>query len=301
MKNIIRMKRISAALAALVLVCTALPAQSVDWQKKYERQVKAVGLSGVGVETILDSWGAADSSSVDYLAARYAFWFDKSHSLVVEAHDSPRYLGMEPMLELSDSSKSNKVWYYQVDSFDDELFGRALRYLDKAAAAMPAELEYRVWKVSALMLYEKESPDMTLGLILSLIDEDRSTGQKWLYQGEEQDRDFFDGLIQEFCWNLFNLGTPQAREAFLKVSEKMLSYDRKSPVFMANVGSYLMSVKEYKKALKQFDKVLKLDPDNDTAIRNCVTIARILRDDKLKSKYNPMLSRLSSGGTAASY
>ena len=301
MKNIIRMKRISAALAALVLVCTALPAQSVDWQKKYERQVKAVGLSGVGVETILDSWGAADSSSVDYLAARYAFWFDKSHSLVVEAHDSPRYLGMEPMLELSDSSKSNTVWYYQVDSFDDELFGRALRYLDKAAAAMPAELEYRVWKVSALMLYEKESPDMTLGLILSLIDEDRSTGQKWLYQGEEQDRDFFDGLIQEFCWNLFNLGTPQAREAFLKVSEKMLSYDRKSPVFMANVGSYLMSVKEYKKAMKQFDKVLKLDPDNDTAIRNCVTIARILRDDKLKSKYNPMLSRLSSGGTAASY
>lgn len=301
MKNIIRMKRISAALAALVLVCTALPAQSVDWQKKYERQVKAVGLSGVGVETILDSWGAADSSSVDYLAARYAFWFDKSHSLVVEAHDSPRYLGMEPMLELSDSSKSNTVWYYQVDSFDDELFGRALRYLDKAAAAMPAELEYRVWKVSALMLYEKESPDMTLGLILSLIDEDRSTGQKWLYQGEEQDRDFFDGLIQEFCWNLFNLGTPQAREAFLKVSEKMLSYDRKSPVFIANVGSYLMSVKEYKKALKQFDKVLKLDPDNDTAIRNCVTIARILRDDKLKSKYNPMLSRLSSGGTAASY
>lgn len=301
MKNIIRMKRISAALAALVLVCTALPAQSVDWQKKYERQVKAVGLSGVGVETILDSWGAADSSSVDYLAARYAFWFDKSHSLVVEPHDSPRYLGMEPMLELSDSSKSNTVWYYQVDSFDDELFGRALRYLDKAAAAMPAELEYRVWKVSALMLYEKESPDMTLGLILSLIDEDRSTGQKWLYQGEEQDRDFFDGLIQEFCWNLFNLGTPQAREAFLKVSEKMLSYDRKSPVFMANVGSYLMSVKEYKKALKQFDKVLKLDPDNDTAIRNCVTIARILRDDKLKSRYNPMLSRLSSGGTAASY
>lgn len=301
MKNIIRMKRISAALAALVLVCTALPAQSVDWQKKYERQVKAVGLSGVGVETILDSWGAADSSSVDYLAARYAFWFDKSHSLVVEAQDSPRYLGMEPMFELSDSSKSNTVWYYQVDSFDDELFGRALRYLDKAAAAMPAELEYRVWKVSALMLYEKESPDMTLGLILSLIDEDRSTGQKWLYQGEEQDRDFFDGLIQEFCWNLFNLGTPQAREAFLKVSEKMLSYDRKSPVFMANVGSYLMSVKEYKKALKQFDKVLKLDPDNDTAIRNCVTIARILRDDKLKSKYNPMLSRLSSGGTAASY
>lgn len=301
MKNIIRMKRISAALAALVLVCTALPAQSVDWQKKYERQVKAVGLSGVGVETILDSWGAADSSSVDYLAARYAFWFDKSHSLVVEAHDSPRYLGMEPMFELSDSSKSNTVWYYQVDSFDDELFGRALRYLDKAAAAMPAELEYRVWKVSALMLYEKESPDMTLGLILSLIDEDRSTGQKWLYQGEEQDRDFFDGLIQEFCWNLFNLGTPQAREAFLKVSEKMLSYDRKSPVFMVNVGSYLMSVKEYKKALKQFDKVLKLDPDNDTAIRNCVTIARILRDDKLKSKYNPMLSRLSSGGTAASY
>ena len=301
MKNIIRMKRISAALAALVLVCTALPAQSVDWQKKYERQVKAVGLSGVGVETILDSWGAADSSSVDYLAARYAFWFDKSHSLVVEAHDSPRYLGMEPIFELSDSSKSNTVWYYQVDSFDDELFGRALRYLDKAAAAMPAELEYRVWKVSALMLYEKESPDMTLGLILSLIDEDRSTGQKWLYQGEEQDRDFFDGLIQEFCWNLFNLGTPQAREAFLKVSEKMLSYDRKSPVFMANVGSYLMSVKEYKKALKQFDKVLKLDPDNDTAIRNCVTIARILRDDKLKSKYNPMLSRLSSGGTAASY
>lgn len=295
------MKRFNAVVAVLVLACTVAAAQSEDWQKKYARQVKAVGFSGVGVETILDNWGAADSSSVDYLAARYAFWYDKSHSQVVEPHDTPRYLGLEPVLELSDSSKTTTVWYYQVDQFDDLQFGRALRYLDKLAATVPAELQYRVWKISALMLYEKESPDMALSSILALIEEDRSNRQKWIWEGSVVDGEFFDGLIQEFCWNLFNIGSPAAREAFLEVSRKMLSYDKNSVLFMANVGSYLMSVKEYKKALKQFDKVLKLDPDNDTAIRNCVTIARILRDDKLKQKYNPMLSRLSSDGTTASY
>ena len=50
-----------------------------------------------------------------------------------------------------------------------------------------------------------------------------------------------------------------------------------------------MARKDSKSALKYYNKVLKKAPDDITAIRNCVVLARNAKDVKLEKKYLPML------------
>ena len=60
---------------------------------------------------------------------------------------------------------------------------------------------------------------------------------------------------------------------------------------MSNLGSYHMLAKrDFKTAIKYYDKVLKKHPDNYTAIKNSVLAARMLGNVKLEKKYLRMLA-----------
>lgn len=288
------MKRIILSFLLTGFFCLPLAAQEVNWLEKYQKQVAAVGLAGPGVDAVLNRWAKADSSDANFIRASYVYYFAKSHSLEVVANTSAHYLGREPVFSLPDTSRKVTTYYYQIDRYAEEPFGRAMTYLDKMIASDRNALELRVEKISDLILYEGESPDMALTQLLSLVDEDRGGKRSWTYEGAPQDRAFFDGVIQEFCANLFQLGTPQARSAFLSLSEKMLSYDKNAVPFISNQGSYYMSIKEYKKALKYFDKAIKLEPDAYNAVKNATSIALVLKDVKLQKKYLPMLVRCGS-------
>ena len=50
-----------------------------------------------------------------------------------------------------------------------------------------------------------------------------------------------------------------------------------------------MSKKDYKKALKYYNQVLKKHPDDVTAIRNSILLARAKKDVKLEKKYLAMM------------
>ena len=52
-----------------------------------------------------------------------------------------------------------------------------------------------------------------------------------------------------------------------------------------------MSKKDYKKAQKYYDQVLKKHPDDVTAIRNCILLARSKKDVKLEKKYLAMMAQ----------
>ena len=52
-----------------------------------------------------------------------------------------------------------------------------------------------------------------------------------------------------------------------------------------------MSKKDFKKALKYYNQVLKKHPDDVTAIRNCVLLARTKKDVKLEKKYLAMMAQ----------
>ena len=260
-----------------------------DFEGRYERLVARVGLSGVGVETLLDSWAAAEPDDAEMLTAKFNFWLTKGQGSEVVAKSEKRYLGLDPVIALKDSSDAD-VYYYEVLKYDDECFREAIASVDRAIAMYPERLDFRFMKANAYLSYERESPDMALANLLSLIYDFMGSKTQWTYGGESADSDFFAAAMQEYCISFYTLGTSGSYEAFRKLSEQMLRHCPDSPDFMTNMGSYHMLVKkDYKTAIKYYEKVLKKHPDNYTSIKNGVLASRRMGNVKLEKKYLRML------------
>ena len=287
------MKRILTLLVALALPLTLLAQTSQeDYLRRYNNLVGRVGIGGVGVETLLDKWAEEYPDDIQQLLARFSFCFTKAQTSKVIQLPQDRYLGREPLLPMTDSlgRKSN---YFEDIEFDDELFGQALEALDKAVALNPEKLDLRFLRIDALTAYEKGSPDMALSALKALADETYKQHPAWTHESMEKvDDEVFKAFIQDYCFTFFRLGTDSSAEAFKSLSEYMLTYSKDDPLFLDNIGSYwLVSKKDYKKAQKYYDQVLKKHPDDVTAIRNCVLLARQKKDVKMEKKYLAMMAK----------
>ena len=281
------MKRIMI-FAAAVLLPLALMAQSDKYEQRYNLLVSKLGPAGVGVETVIKSWENADSTNSNMLLAKFNYYFTKSQTNEIVMKPGKRYLGMEPVLTLKDSTGTD-IYYYQESMYDDELYGMAVKAADRAISIYPEKLDFRFLKANAYIAYEKESPDMAIAYLLSLADES-ITRKVWLYNEQPSDAKFFSEAMLDYCFSFYTIGTPAAMKAFLALSERMNQIDPKNPGFINNIGSYHLVVNEdYKTALKYYSKVLKMQPDDYTAIRNCVTIARRQKNVKMEKKYLQML------------
>ena len=287
------MKRILTFLLALALPLTLL-AQTTqeDYVRRYNNLVSRVGPAGVGVETLLDKWAEDYPDDLEQLLARFSFWFTKAQTTNVIQLSQDRYLGREPLLPMTDSlgRKSN---FFEDTTYDDESFGLALEALDKAVALNPQRLDLRLLRIDALTAYEKGSPDMALAALKALADENYRQHPAWTHDSVEKvDDEVFKAFIQDYCFTFFRLGTDSSAEAFRSLSEYMLNYSKNDPLFLDNIGSYwLVSKKDYKKAQKYYDQVLKKHPDDVTAIRNGVLLARQKKDVKLEKKYLTMMAQ----------
>ncbi len=288
------MKRLYLSLIA-VLMTAAIPAlaqSSQDFLRKYNLLVSQVGPGGVGVETLIDNWAKADQDNADMLTARFNCYLSKAQSTDILARETKRYLGQDPVLTLQDST-GTPVYYYQVLRYDDELFGEAIKAMDRAAAVYPGRLEFRFMKINAYVSYERESPDMALANLLSLVEEYGKGGNKWTFDGEKVDDVVFAQAMQEYCISFHTLATPSSYEAFRKLSEVMLDLFPAEHVFRSNIGTYHLLVrKDYKTALKYYGQVLKKVPDDYTSIANSLIAARQMNNRKLEKKYNDMLQKL---------
>ena len=285
------MKRILTFLAALALPLTLLAQTSQeDYLRRYNNLVNRVGVTGVGVETLLDKWAEEYPDDMQQLLARFSFWFNKCQTSNVIQLSQDRYLGREPILPMTDSL-GRKNNYFEDIVYDDESFGLALEALDKAVALNPNRLDLRLLRIDALTAYEKGSPDMALSALKSLVDENYRQHPAWEHEAVEKvDDEVFKALIQDYCFTFFRLGTDSSAEAFKSLSEYMLTYSKDDPLFLDNIGSYwLVSKKDYKKARKFYDQVLKKHPDDVTAIRNGMLLARTTKDVKLEKKYLTMM------------
>lgn len=261
--------------AALLLAGVLASAQtSQDYLAKYQRQVKMLGADGVGVETIIDRWEEAFPDDGDMLEARFLYNYLKAQSTDVVRKDAAKYLGEAPVLTLKDSTGTD-VNYFQETMFVDSLFARSQSAIDKAIACHPDEIRFRLDKISSLLAYEKESPDLAYAEIVKMVDQHTPSNPKWVYGGETLTDDEFVDIVQDYCSNLFKIGTPNGYELFLALSQKMNKLYPQNSSFVGNIGSYWFVGKgNYKKAQSFYKKALKLNPEDVAANRNMKLLER---------------------------
>lgn len=293
------LKRGWICLWALLLPLLAGAQTAQQYAARYATLVKNVGVAGVGVETLLDKWEAASPDDIEMLVAKFMFHYTKAQRTEAVRKDQARYLGQDPVISLKDSL-GNPVHFFQETFFDDEAFGLGLKYLDRAIQAEPLRLDLRMSRVTALVVYEKESPDMATSDLSGLIDEHFKEKPAWTYPGVENvNQEFFDLQVQDICFTFFRYASPACYAAFKSLSEHMLTYEPDNALFLDNLGSYYLACeKNDRKALKYYNKVLKKHPDDMTAISNCIVLARMSRNVKLEKKYLPMLIQHSTDENA---
>ena len=261
-----------------------------DFLRRYNNLIERVGPAGVGVETLIDRWAQAYPDDPQQLLARFSFCFTKSRTSVVIIRDTDRYLGAAPLIASTDSTGHKRNFFEDYD-YDDDLYAEANLAIDRAIQLCPLRLDYRFLKTAASLAYEKESPDITLQSLLTLIQMHYTEHPQWVYEGVDNvDDECFEAFIQQYCHQLFTIGSPTSAEAFRTISETMLRYSRDNPLFMNNLGSYQLVFKhDNKKALKLYNAVLRKYPGDLTAIRNCIILARNSHNVRLEKKYLAMM------------
>lgn len=256
-------KTIAIAFLFLTAVCSA---QS-DFLARWQRQVRNVGYGGVGVETILDAWEAAEPDNLQMMEGRVNYHFDKNRTTRVISRSTPRYLGSKPLMTMRDTSGA-PVYYYEDTVFDDEQFALCQKYIDRCIASYPYELVFRENKISTLLAYEKESPDLAYAELVSLVNLQKGR-PSWTLMGEPVDEQAFIDDIMQYCYSLYSVGSAKGYECFRNISELMLKLYPKNADFTNNLGSYhLVAAGNPKQAVKYYKKTLKLDPDNEAALKN---------------------------------
>lgn len=283
-------KIVVVVVLALVSVCVYAQDQSAVLERRYNLLVEKVGFAGIGVETVLDAWERVDSTNLNMQLGRFRYYLTKGQTISVVAKPEKKYLGLEPVLTLKDSLGKD-VYYFQEPFFDDALYGQAMKSLDKVISLAPDRLDFRFMKANTYITYEKGSPDMTLSYLSGLCDEAAARTKDWTFGQEKKGRDFFADAMQEYCYNLFLIGTPSSREAFVTLSRKLNGIFPEYLDFLNNIGSYQLMSQDYKGALKTYGKVLKKDPGNLTALQNCLLAARRMKNAKLIEKYNAQLQK----------
>ena len=277
-----------AALCMTAMMSAQTPSEK--YEQRYNMLSSQFGAAGVGVETVLDNWEKVDSTNARLLLARFDFYLTKAQSISVVKKENRRYLGMEPVLVLKDSLQRD-IYYYQETFYDDDLYGKAIKTIDKAVNLYPDRIDFRFVKANALIAYEKESPDMAMDYLKSLVAEASRRSADWIYGDEKVGKDFVEDAMQEYCYSFYSIGSDTSREAFRRISEKLSGIYPSNPEFVNNIGSYYLLKHDYKTALKYYNKVLKKHPGDMTAIQNALLAAKHMKNAKLEKKYQAMMAK----------
>lgn len=258
--------------------CLYAGAQTTEnFLKRYNVLVGRVGFAGVGVQTLLDSWGRADSTDINYMVARYNFYIDRAQKDTVVKNSLPRYLGMDPIMSLTDST-GRKLYYYQETLYDKGLFRKAMYYLDKAIEKNNVRFDLYDTKADILMGYGKADASESSAFIMKMIQRNYTGKTVWetAQVGHKVSVEEFENTIINYCYTFYKVGSPSTMEAFFNISSAMVKQKSANSAFLDNLGAYyLIRKKDYKKAAKMYRQALKMNPDDKIAIKNLELVSSL--------------------------
>lgn len=272
---------------ALTLIAASLQLQAQDnstFKTRYNRLYKVGGAAGIGIETLLEQWEAAIPSDREMLAAKFSFYLTKSEREEIVPMDKTRYLGQKPVFELKDSLGRN-VKYFSDYVYTDSLYFKAIDAIDKAIELFPDDLELRMGRIAALIRHDKEDQRAAKAEILALLDYNASAKPQWKENGTPVQEGGFESSIQDCCYELYKTSCESGYEAFKAVAEKASKLFPKDVNFLNDLGAYYMVAKNNpKKAITYYKKVLKLNPDDQAAVKNIKTAEKKINAAKKKKK-----------------
>lgn len=268
------MKKIIISILALLLAVAAAGQTRDEYYDKYQRLASRLGYDGVGIETHLDKWEAAFPRDGRLLEARCNYFLTKSMTTQVVRKDQQKFLGNKPVISLPDSL-GNTVNYFEETFFNDELFGKAVSWLDKAVEYYPLDLAYRTDRINCFLAYEKEWPDMAVAELEQLVEMEKLDHPAWEVNGTPLEEGGFSDLMLGYCAQLYKIGSPESYNAFLTLSTKLSRLYPKDSNYLDNIGSYwLVAQRNDKKAMRYYKKALKVNPDDPVAKANIRIIER---------------------------
>ncbi len=270
------MKKIFSVIFAAIALSFAAYCQTTpqEYLEKYSRLIQRLGYAGVGIETYLDKWEEAFPQDGRMLEARCNYYLAKSMTTEVVIREGSKFLGNKPVISLPDSS-GRKINYFEEHFFDDEVFGTAVKYIDRAIQLYPLDILYRADKVNLLLAYEKESPDLAVAEIENLVEMEQTSHPEWTFDGAPLEEGEFSQLISGYCVSLYNVASPISYDAFYSISRQMCKLEPKEPNWLDNIGSYwLVARGNDRKAMSFYKKALKLNKEDQVAKSNISLIER---------------------------
>lgn len=238
---------------------------SAEYKEKYDRQVRAVGYAGLGVETILERWASVHPDDTDMLEGRFFFELTRARSTKVLRSPKPKYLNRDPLLTLKDSTGA-PVYFFEEEFYDDSLFTCAIRCLERATALQPDEFLYRAHLVNSHNAREKEQPRLAVEELDALISYDKARHPAWTYRGNPTSESFFTDVVQEYCRLYRGIGSPEGYEALRRISERMIKLYPERTEFQLNMAHYWNEAKNNpRKAISICKKILSRHKEEEAA------------------------------------